>query len=78
LGALRESFSKQTEWTAVSLEAALKQLAAETGCKAGDLVHPARVAVSGRSIGPSLYHMLEVMGKDRVLQRIQRALTQFG
>jgi len=25
-----------------------------------------------------LYHMLEVMGKDRVLQRIQRALTQFG
>jgi glutamyl-tRNA synthetase len=78
LSALRESFAQQTEWTAVSLEAALKQLAAETGCKAGDLVHPARVAVSGRSIGPSLYHMLEVMGKDRVLQRIQRALTQFG
>jgi glutamyl-tRNA synthetase len=78
LGALRESFSKQIEWTAVSLETALKQLAAETGCQAGDLVHPARVAVSGRSIGPSLYHMLEVMGKDRVLQRIQRALTQFG
>jgi glutamyl-tRNA synthetase len=78
LSALRERFSKQTEWSAASLEAALKQLAAETGCKAGDLVQPARVAVSGRSIGPSLYHMLEVMGKDRVLQRIQRALNQFG
>jgi glutamyl-tRNA synthetase len=78
LSALRGSFSKQTEWTTESLEAALKQLAAETGCKAGDLVQPARVAVSGRSIGPSLYHMLEVMGKDRVLQRIQRALNQFG
>jgi glutamyl-tRNA synthetase len=78
LSALRERFSKQTEWSAASLEAALKQLAAETACKAGDLVQPARVAVSGRSIGPSLYHMLEVMGKDRVLQRIQRALNQFG
>jgi glutamyl-tRNA synthetase len=78
LSALRERFSKQTEWSAASLEAALKQLAAESGCKAGDLVHPARVAVSGRSIGPSLYHMLEVMGKDRVLQRIERALNQFG
>jgi glutamyl-tRNA synthetase len=78
LSALRERFSKQTEWSAASLEAALKQLAAETRWKAGDLVHPARVAVSGRSIGPSLYHMLEVMGKDRVLQRIQRAVNQFG
>jgi glutamyl-tRNA synthetase len=78
LRALREKFSEQTGWAAPSLESALKELAAETGCKAGDLVHPARVAVSGRSIGPSLYHMLEVMGKDRVLQRMQRALNQFG
>ncbi|HYR58997.1 MAG TPA: hypothetical protein VEO95_10220, partial [Chthoniobacteraceae bacterium] len=36
--------------------------------------HPARVAVSGRAIGPSLYHMLEVLGKDRVLARMQRTL----
>jgi glutamyl-tRNA synthetase len=36
------------------------------------------VAVSGRSIGPSLYHMLEVMGKPRVLQRMDRVLQQFA
>ena len=53
-------------------EATLKGLAGKLGCKTGDLVHPARVAVSGRAVGPSLYHMLEVMGKDRVLSRFER------
>jgi glutamyl-tRNA synthetase len=56
----------------------LKSLAQELGCKTGDLVHPARVAVSGRGVGPSLYHMLEVMGKDRVLARFQRASEKFS
>ena len=36
-------------------------------------VHPARVAVSGKSVGPGLYEMLEVLGKERVLARFARA-----
>jgi glutamyl-tRNA synthetase len=32
--------------------------------------------VSGRSVGPSLYHMLEVMGKERVLKRFDRMLAE--
>jgi hypothetical protein len=34
--------------------------------------------VSGRSIGPSLYHMLEIMGRARVLQRMDRVLQKLG
>jgi glutamyl-tRNA synthetase len=73
LSALRQEFDKIDNWNAEILESTLKSLAPTLGCKTGDLVHPARVAVSGRSVGPSLYHMLEVMGKERVLARIQRA-----
>ena len=51
----------------------LKETAAALGVKAGDLVHPARVAVSGKSVGPGLYEMLEFLGKDRVLARFARA-----
>jgi glutamyl-tRNA synthetase len=72
LSALREEFAQQQKWDAAALETALKNLAVKLGCKTGDLVHPARVAVSGRSVGPSLYHMLEVMGKERVLARFDR------
>jgi glutamyl-tRNA synthetase len=75
---LRERYAAQGDWSAAGLEAALKQLGAEIGCKTADLVHPARVAVSGRSVGPSLYHMLEVMGQARALQRMDRAIQEFS
>lgn len=72
LTALANGFAQVTSWDAATLEATLKGLAEKLGCKTGDLVHPARIAVSGRAVGPSLYHMLEVMGKERVLSRFQR------
>lgn len=75
---LRDEFAKIENWTLEKIESTLKRLAQKVGCKTGDLVHPARVAVSGRSVGPSLYHMLEVMGKERVLARFDRMISQLG
>jgi glutamyl-tRNA synthetase len=76
--ALRAEFGKIENWNLEAAESTLKNLAQKLGCKTGDLVHPARVAVSGRSVGPSLYHMLEVMGKERVLKRFDRLILQLG
>ena len=76
--ALRGEFAKIDNWNLEKIESILKTLAQKLGCKTGDLVHPARVAVSGRSVGPSLYHMLEVMGKERVLARFDRAIQRFS
>ena len=78
LVALRHEFAKIENWTVEKIESTLKTLAQKLGCKTGDLVHPARVGVSGRSVGPSLYHMLEVMGKERVLARFDRAIQRFS
>ena len=76
--ALRGEFAKIDNWNLEKIESILKTLAQKLGCKTGDLVHPARVAVSGRSVGPSLYHMLEVMGKERVLARFDRTIARLG
>jgi glutamyl-tRNA synthetase len=76
--ALRDEFAKIENWTVKKIESTLKTLAQKLGCKTGELVHPARVGVSGRSVGPSLYHMLEVMGKERVLARFDRMIAQLG
>src|SRR5207253_10535559 len=76
--ALRSEFAGIENWNLDTLESTLKNLAQKLGCKTGDLVHPARIAVSGRSVGPSLYHMLEVMGKERVLKRFDRLISQLG
>ena len=75
---LGERYQALEDWNAQGLEAALKELAVALGCKTGDLIHPARVAVSGKTVGPSLYHMLEVMGRDRVMNRIKCTLERFA
>ncbi len=78
LAQLAESYRTLDAWDAAALEARLKELAAAQGCKPAEFIHPARVAVSGRGVGPSLYHMLEVLGKERVLARIAQARGRFS
>ncbi len=75
LAALRATFDELEMFDAVSIEAALKATAAELGVKVGALVHPTRLAVTGSNAGPSLYHLLEILGKRKVLSRIDRALA---
>ena len=78
LAKLSEAYRALPSWDAQALETALKTLASSLPCKTSELIHPARLAVSGRSIGPSLYHLLEVMGQERVLSRLARTIERFG
>ena len=77
LQALRDAFAALENFDATSIEAVLKATAAQLGLKASALVHPARLAVTGSNAGPSLYHLLEILGKAKVLARIDRALSLF-
>jgi glutamyl-tRNA synthetase len=78
LGQLAERYDALPDWNVEALESELKKLASELGCKTGELIHPTRLAVSGRPVGPSLYHMLEVMGRERVLARLKKAIARFS
>lgn len=71
---LRAAFAGVEPFNAATVEATLKAVAAELTVKAGVLVHPVRLACTGKTIGPSLYHLMEVLGKDRVLKRLDSAL----
>ena len=53
----------------------MKSTATQLGLKVGALVHPTRLAVTGSNAGPSLYHLLEILGKEKVLERIDHALA---
>ena len=77
LSQLAEAYAGLDVFDAAMLEAKLKELATILAVKPAEFIHPARVAVSGRGVGPSLYHMLEVLGRERVLARIQRTRERF-
>ena len=73
LNAIIPAFTALETWDAASLEAAARAAAEELGVKAGEVFHPIRVAVTGKMVGPSLFDALDVLGRDRVLRRLQHA-----
>ncbi len=75
LAKLRNSLATLSSFDPDTIGATIKAVAAECGVKTGALVHPTRLACTGKTIGPSLYHLLAVLGKERVLQRLDRALA---
>jgi glutamyl-tRNA synthetase len=75
LQALHHAFAGLETFNVDALTAALKQVAAERKVKIGALVHPTRLACTGSTVGPSLYHLLEVLGKERVLKRFDQAMA---
>ena len=76
LEAVRDALGALEKFDAAEIEATLKSTAATLGVKVGAVVHPTRLAATGSNVGPSLYHLLEVLGKEKVLARIDRALAQ--
>ena len=60
------------------LEEALKRVVEEAGVKVGDLVHAVRVAVTGKTVGPGLYDCLAILGRERSLARLEKALPLCG
>jgi len=71
---LMQRFSVLDSLTAQNTEQLCRSYAFEKNIKTSAVFHPVRVAVSGRTQGPSLFHMLEVLGKEKVLKRMKKAL----
>jgi len=65
-------------FTDAELEKEARAFAKEKGFKAGQVFHPVRVAVSGRTEGPTLFKMLEYLGKDAVVRRLNRAAKKLA
>jgi len=71
---LKEKLSALTTFSEENIEACIHTLSDTHQIPTGHYIHPLRFAVSGRSVGPSLYHMLPILGQSTVLARIQRCL----
>ena len=74
---LRDVYAEVDAFAPEALEAALKALAEELDVKVRVLVMPARCACTGVKVGPSLYDLMVVLGRERVLARFDRVLMEF-
>ncbi|CAM3589367.1 glutamate--tRNA ligase [Bordetella sputigena] len=67
--------ASNAEWSKDALSAAIKRVLAARGMKMPQLAIPLRVAVTGQTQTPAIDAVLALLGKDKVLQRLQRALA---
>jgi glutamyl-tRNA synthetase len=61
------------DFTHDAIEAVFREFVEERGIKAGPVIHPARMAISGKTKGAGLFEMMEVLGRERVVARMRRA-----
>jgi len=73
--ALRPVF-EEARWEEVPLERALRGLAGELRVGSGKLIHPLRVALTGQGASPGIFDVLVLLGRERALHRIDRAVEQ--
>ncbi|MBM3510937.1 MAG: glutamate--tRNA ligase [Alphaproteobacteria bacterium] len=70
LAALLPALKAVSEWTHVSLDAAVRAHAEAHGLKLGKIAQPLRAAVTGRTATPGVFEILAVLGRDEALARI--------
>jgi len=78
LRSLRAVLAGTPEWADQAIEASTRRLAESLGLSAGKLIHPTRVALTGRGVSPGLFEVMIALGRDRTLARLDRAIAYVG
>ena len=76
LSITRERFEKIDPFTQENIEKEARALIDELKIESADLIHPLRVAVTGKAVSAGVFEVLALLGKDRVVKRLERVLTR--
>ncbi|MFZ0611906.1 MAG: glutamate--tRNA ligase [Desulfobacterales bacterium] len=71
---LMAELKKLPQFDEAGLQDAFQAVMEKTGLKLGKIAQPVRVALTGRTASPGIFEIIEIIGKDRVLDRLQAAV----
>ncbi|RLA80001.1 MAG: glutamate--tRNA ligase [Deltaproteobacteria bacterium] len=66
---------KRTPFDPDGLEGAFRKLAEELGLKTRDAAQAVRLALTGKTVSPGLFEVMDVLGKEETISRLQKAIT---
>ena len=75
---LKDSISSLTGFSKPEIESLFKSIVEKHGIKLGAIAQPVRVAVTGGTESPGIHEVLEVLGKEKVLARLEKAIKMIG
>jgi glutamyl-tRNA synthetase len=73
LDATADSLDALPAWEGTAMEGALRALAEARGISGGKVFQPLRVALTGRTVSPGIFEVLELLGRERSVARIRAA-----
>jgi len=74
-----KELAEQLQRTVAAIEEAFRKLADEaTGGKLGKVAQPVRLALTGTTVSPSLFEVISILGREEVIRRLDRALSELG
>ncbi|HZK11314.1 MAG TPA: glutamate--tRNA ligase [Atribacterota bacterium] len=76
LQALKEKLYVLKCWEEESIENAVREVASSLQIKGGQIIHPTRVALSGKKIGPGLFEIMLLLGKEKIVKRLKEAIEK--
>jgi glutamyl-tRNA synthetase len=76
LAKFRDRLATVEPFDVPTLEAMMQQFVGDEGIKIGQIIHPVRVAVTGKSVGLGLFDTLAILGRERALRRIGLAMCR--
>jgi glutamyl-tRNA synthetase len=74
LAQLRERLQGADQFDATAAETIVRDMASELGFATAEIIHPARVALTGKTAGPGLFDLMALLGRDRAVQRLEKAI----
>jgi glutamyl-tRNA synthetase len=73
-----DAFKKVDSFIAPEIEKVFSALVEKHNIKLGNLAQPVRVAVTGKAESPGIFEVLEILGKEKVLKRLEKAIKEIG
>jgi len=71
---LTERLKKIEPFNHAEIEKAFNELKDEKGLKLGQIAQPVRVAITGSTVSPGIFEVIEIIGKERIMNRLERAI----
>jgi glutamyl-tRNA synthetase len=72
---IAREFRSLPDFTPAAIEPVLHRLAEKRGAKLGKVAQPVRVALTGGTVSPGIFEVMDVLGRDEVIRRLSRAMA---
>ncbi|MBI5049447.1 MAG: glutamate--tRNA ligase [Nitrospirae bacterium] len=75
---LNDRLTSVTDFSTQELEKIFKEIIEKHNIKLGNLAQPVRVAMTGGTESPGIFEVLEIVGKEKTLRRLEKAIKVIG